>query len=122
MPRTGEGLSRLAAAVSDALTHHFVDVDVETDVANGRLLASLGEEHRDSKPHVYRRPRFGSLPHAAQVSWANSPPEEATIKLRRNGERCQNGMPTATATSSTERPRESPNRPIATTHLSTKSA
>ncbi|MEX0613736.1 MAG: GTPase HflX, partial [Pirellulales bacterium] len=28
--RTGEGLGRLAAAVSDALTQHFLDVDVET--------------------------------------------------------------------------------------------
>ena len=43
--RTSEGLSQLAAAVSEAqkLTHHFVDVDVETDVANGRLLALLAK-------------------------------------------------------------------------------
>jgi GTP-binding protein HflX len=41
--RTGEGLSRLATAVSDALSHHFLDVDVETDVANGRLLAYLAK-------------------------------------------------------------------------------
>ena len=68
--RTGEGLSRLAAAVSDALTHHFLDVDIETDVANGRLLACAGEERRDSQPHVHRRSRFGPLPHAAQVPGA----------------------------------------------------
>ena len=41
--RTGEGLNRLAAAVSTALTHHFLDVDIETDVANGRLLAALAK-------------------------------------------------------------------------------
>jgi GTP-binding protein HflX len=41
--RTGEGLTRLATAVSDALSHHFLDVDVETDVANGRLLAYLAK-------------------------------------------------------------------------------
>jgi GTP-binding protein HflX len=41
--RTGEGLSRLATAVSDALSHHFLDVDIETDVANGRLLACLAK-------------------------------------------------------------------------------
>ena len=58
----------LAAAVSDALTHHFLDVDIETDVANGRLLALPGEERRNPQPHVHRRPRFDPLPHAAQVS------------------------------------------------------
>ncbi|HEY3395890.1 MAG TPA: GTPase HflX [Lacipirellulaceae bacterium] len=41
--RTGEGLTRLATAVSDALSHHFLDVDVEMDVANGRLLAYLAK-------------------------------------------------------------------------------
>jgi GTP-binding protein HflX len=39
--RTGEGMSRLAAAVSEALTRSFIDVDVETGVDNGRLLAYL---------------------------------------------------------------------------------
>ena len=38
---TGEGLSRLASAVSEALTCSFLDVDIETDVANGRLFAFL---------------------------------------------------------------------------------
>jgi len=41
--KTGEGLNRLANAVSTALTQHFLDVDVETDVANGRLLAYLAQ-------------------------------------------------------------------------------
>ena len=39
--RSGDGLPRLARAVSDALSRTFVDVDVETGVANGRLLAYL---------------------------------------------------------------------------------
>ncbi len=39
--RSGDGLPRLAGAVSDALSSTFVDVDVETGVANGRLLAYL---------------------------------------------------------------------------------
>ena len=38
---TGEGLDRLAAAVSEALSRGFADVDVETGVGNGRLLAYL---------------------------------------------------------------------------------
>jgi GTP-binding protein HflX len=41
--RTGEGLSRLATAVSDALSQHFMDVDIETGVDNGRLLAYLAK-------------------------------------------------------------------------------
>ena len=41
--RTGEGLNRLAAAVSDALTQHFLDVDIELSVGNGRLLAYLAK-------------------------------------------------------------------------------
>ena len=38
---TGQGLDALAAAVSQALSHSFLDVDVETGVENGRLLALL---------------------------------------------------------------------------------
>lgn len=39
--RTGAGLERLAAAVSEALSRTFLDVDVELGVENGRLLAYL---------------------------------------------------------------------------------
>ena len=39
--RTGIGLANLAAAVSDALSRSFLDVDVELGVENGRLLAYL---------------------------------------------------------------------------------
>lgn len=83
--RTGEGLSRLAAAVSDALTQHFVDVDVETDVANGRLLASLAKNteilsrtYTDGRVSVHCRvPRK----YLGQIS-----SNEATVRLRRGGE------------------------------------
>jgi GTP-binding protein HflX len=34
-------LNRLSAAVSDALSRSFIDVDVEMGVENGRLLAYL---------------------------------------------------------------------------------
>ena len=40
---TGEGLDRLAASVSDGLSRHFADVDVEMGVGNGRLLAYLAK-------------------------------------------------------------------------------
>jgi GTP-binding protein HflX len=39
--RSGLGLPQLAKAVSDALSRNFHDVDVETDVGNGRILAYL---------------------------------------------------------------------------------
>ncbi|MEX0676590.1 MAG: GTPase HflX [Pirellulales bacterium] len=39
--QTGQGIDHLAAAVSKALSHGFLDVDVETGVENGRLLATL---------------------------------------------------------------------------------
>jgi GTP-binding protein HflX len=41
--RTGAGLSRLATAVSDALSQHFLDLDIEMAVDNGRLLSYLAK-------------------------------------------------------------------------------
>ncbi len=38
---TGEGLSRLASAVSHAISHDFLDLEIEADVSNGRLQAYL---------------------------------------------------------------------------------
>jgi len=39
--RSGEGFDRLAHAASDALSRTFVDVEVETTAANGKLIAFL---------------------------------------------------------------------------------
>jgi len=39
--RKGQGLGQLAGAVSEALSRNFLDVDIETGVGNGRLLAYL---------------------------------------------------------------------------------
>lgn len=39
--RKGQGLLPLSGAVSEALSRNFLDVDVETGVGNGRLLAYL---------------------------------------------------------------------------------
>jgi len=39
--QSGLGIAQLAKAVSDALSKSFQDVDVETDVGNGRILAYL---------------------------------------------------------------------------------
>ncbi len=40
---TGVGLDRLARAVSEALSRDFAEVDVETSVGNGKLMAYLAE-------------------------------------------------------------------------------
>ena len=40
---TGAGLEELAAAISERLGQGVVDVEIETDVGNGRLFAYLGE-------------------------------------------------------------------------------
>ncbi|MEM7314933.1 MAG: GTPase HflX, partial [Planctomycetota bacterium] len=39
--KTGEGLDQLSLAVSDALSSAFRDVDIETSVSNGKLMAYL---------------------------------------------------------------------------------
>ncbi len=42
--QSGAGLTQLAAAVSEALSRSFLDVDVEMGVENGRLMAYLAAE------------------------------------------------------------------------------
>ena len=39
--RSGDGIPQLARAVSDALSRGFRDVEIETDVGNGRIMAYL---------------------------------------------------------------------------------
>jgi GTP-binding protein HflX len=41
--KTGAGLPRLAAAVSDALSQDFLDLDIHCDSSDGRLLAFLAK-------------------------------------------------------------------------------
>jgi len=59
---TGYGLDRLMHAVSDALSRNFRDLDVETHVDNGRLLAYLAAQgeilsrrYRDDRVTVHCR-------------------------------------------------------------------
>jgi GTP-binding protein HflX len=84
--RTGAGLSRLATAVSDALSLHFLYVDVETSVGNGRLLAYLAKTgeilsrtYADNRVSVHcRLPRK----YLARIGG-----DDAVIRLRSTGER-----------------------------------
>jgi GTP-binding protein HflX len=88
--RTGQGLPQLAATVSDALSRNFLDVDVETGVDNGRLLAYLAahgevlsKRYQDSRVVVHCRM---SREHLGRIH------EEATvIRPRVNGISFPNG-------------------------------
>jgi len=66
----GTGIDQLSAAVSDALSHSFLDVDVETGVENGRLLAMLSshgevlsKRYSDSRVIVHCRVPQRALGH-----------------------------------------------------------
>ncbi len=41
--QTGEGISKLASKVSNSLSRDFLDLEIELDVGNGRLLAYLAQ-------------------------------------------------------------------------------
>jgi GTPase len=79
--RTGEGLSRLAAAVSDALTRHFLDVDIDLDVANGRLLSYLAK-HGEILSRTYSDDRVSVHCRMPRKYLAPIPPVEARIRIR----------------------------------------
>jgi GTP-binding protein HflX len=89
--RTGQGLAQLSATVSDALSRNFLDVDIETGVDNGRLLAYLAahgevlsKRYHDNRVVVHCRM---SREHLGRIN------EEATfIRPRVNGVALSNGQ------------------------------
>ena len=88
--RSGQGVAQLSAAVSDALSRNFLDVDIETGVDNGRLLAYLAahgevlsKRYQDSRVVVHCRM---SREHLGRIH------EDATvIRPRMNGVAIANG-------------------------------
>jgi GTP-binding protein HflX len=95
--RSGAGLTRLATSVSDALSRHFLDVDVELDVANGRLLAYLAK-NGEILSRTYADDRVSIHCRIPRKYLGQIPTNEATIKLRgvghdlaRNGHAFRNG-------------------------------
>jgi len=54
--RNGKGLSKLASAVSDALSRRFRDVDVELSIDNGRVMAYLAA-HGEIRSQQYQNDR-----------------------------------------------------------------
>jgi GTPase len=51
--QTGFGLANLSAAVSEALSHGFLDVDIELGVENGRMLAYLAAHGEVLSKHFH---------------------------------------------------------------------
>ena len=91
--KTGDGLTRLAMAVSDALSQHFLDVDVETDVANGRLLAYLAK-NSEILSRTYSDDRVSVHCRMPRKFLGQIPPAEASIQLRGIGHHApRNGSP-----------------------------
>jgi GTP-binding protein HflX len=95
--RSGEGLSRLATAVSDALSQHFLDVDIETAVSNGRLLASLAK-NGEILSRTYAEDRVSIHCRIPRKFLGQISTDEAMINLRgvghglpRNGNAFSNG-------------------------------
>ena len=59
---TGEGLDELEQAVREALLDRALDAEVETGVANGRVLAYLAQHAQIQNRTYARRPRLAPVP------------------------------------------------------------
>jgi GTPase len=90
--RTGFGLPRLAAAVADALSHTFQDVDVEMGVDNGKLMAYLAA-HSEILSKQYVDSRVVVHCRIPQEALGRIHEDAMTIRPHRNG--AANGKPTA---------------------------
>jgi GTP-binding protein HflX len=113
--KTREGFGRLSKSVSDALSRPFLDVDIEMNVANGKLLAYLaahGEilstQYNEDSVRVHCR---------VPKKVINKIVDDGSIKIvshEANGqaiESAKNGMPGTNGASSAN------GRPELTTHL-----
>jgi GTP-binding protein HflX len=84
--RTGFGMINLAAAVSESLSHSFLDVDVEVGVENGRLLAYLAahgeilsKQYRDSLVVVHCRVPSQHLSRIKETSISIHPHQNGVV-------------------------------------------
>jgi GTP-binding protein HflX len=87
-------------AVSDALSQYFLDVDIETDVANGRLLAYLAKTG-EILSRTYADDRVSIHCRIPRKFLGQIPEDEASVSLRgvghhlpRNGRAFGNGHST----------------------------
>lgn len=79
--RTGEATDRLAVAVSDALSRSFPDVDVETGVENGKLMAFLAR-HGEILSKRYNGTRVNIHCRLPGKYLGRIPEDEAVVTLR----------------------------------------
>jgi GTP-binding protein HflX len=84
--RTGFGMTNLAAAVSESLSHSFLDVDIEVGVENGRLLAYLAahgeilsKQYRDSLVVVHCRVPSQHLSRIKETSISVRPHQNGVV-------------------------------------------
>ena len=78
--RTGEGMERLALAVSDALSRSFRDVDVEMGVDNGKLMAFLSR-HGEVLSKQFQGMRVTIHCRLPQKYLGRISPDEATVTI-----------------------------------------
>ncbi len=83
--RSGTGLGRLASAVSDALSRSFLDVEVETGVDNGRLMAYLAA-HGEVLSKRFNSSRVVVHCRIPQQYLGRINEEGTTVRHRGNGE------------------------------------
>ena len=100
-----QGLDRLAMAVSDALSRSFRDVDVETGVANGRLMAFLAAhgEVLSRRYHDERVTLHCRIPQK-YLGRIRDPNTTVTARPERNG----NGQATDEAAGEADQPQQEP--------------
>ena len=90
---TGQGIAELEQAVSRELSHGFLDVDVETGVENGRLLALLSnygevlsKRYTDSRVIVHCRIPERAMGHLRQADVYIRPHGRTAAATEANGE------------------------------------
>ncbi len=81
--RSGDGFARLATAVSEALSRGFLDLDIETGVENGRLIAYLAS-HGEILSKQYQDTRVVVHCRIPQRCLGRIKEEDAEIRPHRN--------------------------------------
>ena len=108
--RTGEGLAALSLAVSDGLSRTFREVDVETDVGNGKLLAYLAA-HGEVLSRSYNQNRVTVHCRMPQKYLGRIPEGEAIVRSRGSNGRPVDEPSSQADVSEAHQPDETPTDP-----------
>jgi GTPase len=97
--KSGQGMAQLAAKVSDALSRNFLDVDIETRVDNGRLLAYLAahgevlsQRYQDNRVTVHCRLSRSHLGRIHEADTVVRPHTNGAVTGNGNGYVAVNGF------------------------------